>query len=277
MRTPRSYLFVPGQKPALFDKAAGAGADAIILDLEDAVGPEQKDSARSAVSGWLGAGGTAVVRINGSETPWFADDIAALADAPCTAVMVPKATPARLTDVADRLPGKPLIALVETADGLAGLRDMAGLPGLARLAFGNLDFGADLRIPGTGPVLDPARFEVVLASRLAGLPQPVDGVTTDLRDEAVLSADLRRARDLGFTGKLCIHPAQVAAANTLLGPDEAEIDWAHRVVEALQASGGAVVQVDGKMIDTPLIRKAVQVLGDAGLPVEDLALPGLRL
>jgi citrate lyase subunit beta/citryl-CoA lyase len=258
----RSLLFVPGQRPDRFSKAA-SGADAVILDLEDAVGPDDKAVAREHVLAWFAAGRQGLVRINGAGTPWHEDDLAALASAPPAAVMVPKAEPAALAGVAERLPGRPLVALVETVAGLAALRASAATPGVARLAFGNLDFGADARIPETGATLDPARFEIVLASRLGGLPQPIDGVTTELSDPHLIGADGARARAMGFGGKLCIHPAQVAPVNAGFAPTPAELDWAERVLAALEASGGSVVQIDGEMVDRPLVERARRLLAAA--------------
>ncbi|WP_353476061.1 CoA ester lyase (plasmid) [Salipiger sp. H15] len=263
MRQARSYLFVPGERPARFAKAAASGADAIVLDLEDAVGPGSKDAARAQVCDWLAAGGPGIVRINGADTPWLAQDLAALEAFPHVAVMVPKAEPEAVAHVAALLPGRPLLALVETVAGLAHLRETACHPAVTRLAFGNLDFGADARIPGVAEVLDPARFEIALASRLGGLPQPIEGVTVELSDPEALRDDIRRARLRGFGAKLCIHPSQVAPVNEGFAPTAGEIDWARRILAALAAAAGSVVQVDGKMVDRPLIDRARQILGDA--------------
>lgn len=264
MKTPRSYLFVPGRMPDRFVKAAKSGSDAIILDLEDAVGPEAKPEARDHVVDWFGKGGKGLVRINGADTPWFDDDLAVLSACDVSAVMVPKATPESLSAVAEKLPGRALVALIETAEGLATLRRSVTCASVTRLAFGNLDFGADTRIPGTGSVLDPARFEIVLASRLGGLVPPVDGVTPEIKDAGVLADEVARSRLLGFGAKLCIHPAQVALTNDGFTPSEAEVDWASRVLSALSAASGSVVQVDGKMVDRPVIERARQVLADVG-------------
>lgn len=260
MSVPRSYLFVPGRMPDRFAKAAGSGADEIILDLEDAVGPETKDQARDNVVRWFFSGGRGVVRMNGMESPWFDADLAALSQSAASAVMVPKATPASLAAVAERLPGRDLIALIETAEGLAHLRTAVTVSGVTRLAFGNLDFGADMRIPGNGSVLDPARFEIVLASRLGDLSQPIDGVTPELKDSAIIASDAARSRALGFGGKLCIHPAQIVATNTAFDPTAEELDWAGRVIASLEAANGSAIQVDGKMVDKPVIDRAQQIL-----------------
>ncbi|SFI51698.1 HpcH/HpaI aldolase/citrate lyase family protein [Albimonas pacifica] len=262
MADPRSYLFVPGQRPDRFAKAAASGADAIILDLEDAVGPEQKDEARAHVASWLADGGAGLVRINGQGTPWFDDDLAMLACYAETAAMVPKAEPAALAAVAARLPGRPLLALIESAAGLASAREGARAPGVARLAFGNLDFSADMGMDPPDEGLDPARFEIVLASRLAGLPPPVDGVRVELEDAAGLTAEVRRKRGLGFGAKLCIHPAQVGPVNAGFSPSAAEIDWARRIEAAMAEAAGSAVRVDGKMVDKPLLEKARRILAN---------------
>ncbi|WP_345900456.1 CoA ester lyase [Martelella sp. UBA3392] len=261
MATPRSYLFVPGNRPDRFAKAAGAGAGAVIFDLEDAVGPDAKDDARAHVARWFADGGTGIVRINGADTPWHGDDIAALRDL-AAEIMVPKAEPAGMADIAATLPARPLMALVETVAGLAALRDTVKVPGLTRLAFGNLDFSADARIPEGSPALDHARFELVLASRLGDLLPPIDGVTTALSDLDVIARDVRHARSMGFGAKLCIHPAQVAPVNAGFAPSDDEIAWARRVIAALESARGAAVRLDGKMIDRPLIDHARLILGD---------------
>lgn len=264
MAVPRSYLFVPGQRPDRFAKAASAGADAIILDLEDAVGPDLKAEARAHVADWFAGGGRGIIRINGVDSPWHEDDLAAVSAIPDAAIMLPKAEPLATSRLAARLPSRPILALIETVAGLASIRETACLPGVARLAFGNLDFAADARIPDSGITLDPARFEIVLASRLGNLPPPVDGVTTALNDAQVIAADVTRARLMGFGAKLCIHPAQVAPVSQGFAPSPEDIDWAHRIVDALTKAAGSVVQVDGKMVDRPLIDRANQILEQAG-------------
>ncbi|MET3599830.1 HpcH/HpaI aldolase/citrate lyase family protein [Martelella mangrovi] len=259
MAIPRSYLFVPGNRPDRFAKAASAGAGAVIFDLEDAVSHEAKDDARAHVMQWFAEGGEGIVRINGLDTPWHDEDVAALRDISAE-IMVPKAAPAGMADVAARLPGRPLLALVETVAGFAALRDTVNAAGLTRLAFGNLDFSADARIPEGGYGLDHARFELVLASRLGGLLPPIDGVTTALSDPEAIRRDVRHARSMGFGAKLCIHPAQVAPVNAGFAPSNEEVVWARRVIAALEGANGAAVQLDGKMIDRPLIDHARHIL-----------------
>jgi citrate lyase subunit beta / citryl-CoA lyase len=258
----RSFLFVPGNRPERFDKASASGADAVIIDLEDAVAPPDKDDARDAVAAWLAAGGTAWVRINGRETDWFARDLALLAAPGLRGVVLPKAE--RADDLAALAAhmrhGVPLMPLVETALGLWNAAALASAPGVTRLAFGSIDFQLDTGIGGDGDELLFARSQLVLVSRVAGCLPPVDGVTVELNDVAVLAADVERARRLGFGGKLAIHPKQVDGINAGFLPPAAEIQWAQRVVTAAAAAGDNAVRVDGKMIDRPVIERARAIL-----------------
>ncbi len=262
MKYPRSYLFVPGNRPDRFAKAASSGAHEIVLDLEDAVGPDEKAAARQNAITWLAGGGRGIVRINGTDTHWFKDDLAALRTTPDAIVMVPKAEPESLSRAAEGLRERPLVALVESVAGLMGIHDVAAASGVSRIAFGNLDFGIDARIPGTGAVLDPARFQIALASRHADLPPPIDGVTVALDADGELRSDIVRARDLGFAAKLCIHPAQIDLVNEGFAPSGSEIAWARKILRAFEKSGGAVVRLDGKMVDRPMISRAKAILGD---------------
>ncbi|WP_433803044.1 HpcH/HpaI aldolase/citrate lyase family protein [Actinomycetospora sp. CA-084318] len=260
-----TFLFVPGSRPDRFDKAAAAGADVVVLDLEDAVAPDGKDEARRAVGQWLDGGsatGTVVVRINGADTPWFADDLAAVAGRDVV-VMLPKAGlpwPAALAEA-----GVEVLALVETAAGLLAAAEVASSPNVVRLAFGSVDLASELGTDHADrDAMAHARAVLALASRAAGLPGPVDGVTTAVRDEELLVADCRHALSRGFTAKLCIHPAQIGPADRALRPDEDTVRWAHAVVEA--AAGGGVAVVDGAMVDRPVVDRARAILARAGEP-----------
>lgn len=266
---PRTYLFVPGDRPERFDKAAASGADAIVLDLEDAVAPAAKPAAREAVGAWLtrlpgDRRERAVVRINDAATPWFDDDVAMLAGCGAARVMLPKAesteTVARLRRAARDIG---VIALIESARGVVAVEAVAASPGIVRLAYGTLDFALDLDIPPEPPGLLHAAGRIVLASRAAGLPAPVAGVTPELGDEAKLLADFAWARSLGFGAKLCIHPKQVAPLHAALRPGPGEVDWARRVIAAADAAQGAAVQLDGRMIDKPVLQRARGVLARA--------------
>jgi citrate lyase subunit beta/citryl-CoA lyase len=249
-------LFVPGDRPERFAKAAASGADAIIIDLEDAVAPERKAAARAALQPEdLPPGISVFVRVNALGTPWHDADVAALAGLGLTGVMLPKAEAgAAISALAAALPGKAIIALVESANGLAAAREIAACAG--RLAFGSIDYCADLGMAHGREMLLSARAEIVLASRLAGLPAPLDGVCTSIDAAAEVEEDARYARAFGFGGKLCIHPQQIAPTRAGFAPTAAQIDWAERVL----AAGGGAVTVDGKMVDAPVRLQARQIL-----------------
>ena len=260
----RSYLFVPGDRPDRFDKACSAGADMVILDLEDAVPPARKSEARAAIGKWLSSGKEIVLRINADTTEWFPDDLQ-LARVPGVAgIILPKAERidrALQTICADGR--KFLLPLIETARGFASARALASAPGVQRLLFGTLDFQMDLGIDGEGEELAYYRSEMVLISRLAEIQPPVDGPCTALDDAAQLTADTRRAKRMGFGGKLCIHPKQVAHVNAAFAPTGDELAWARRVVAAAAESKGAAVALDGRMVDRPVILKAEQIVREA--------------
>jgi citrate lyase subunit beta / citryl-CoA lyase len=260
----RSLLFVPGNRPERFDKARDSGADAVILDLEDAVPPEEKSRARDAVADRLDPQRPVILRINGSDTSWFADDAALAAHPGVAAVMLPKTERAEDARALAALGCARVLALIETASGFDNAKEIAREPGVQRLVFGSIDFQLDLGIAGEGEELLLFRSGLVLASRLAGLARPVDGVSTALDDPAALDADATRARRLGFGGKLCIHPRQVPAVNAAFSPTPEAIQWARRVLDAAAAAGGAAVAVDGKMVDRPVILRAQAILAEAG-------------
>ena len=271
------FLFVPGNRPERFSKALASGADCIILDLEDAVAPCDKALARQAVQAWLQATPAArdrvLVRVNDDSTPWHADDLASCANAQLTAIMLPKCeSPAQVAAARTQLTGTDLVLpLVETACGIAGVASIAAAPGVVRLAFGSLDLLADLDLPslrdtqGRGNLaLDVAAVQLVIASRAAGLPPPVAGVTPEL-DAQQVASDMRHARSLGFGAKMCIHPLQLPAVREALRPSPDDVAWAQRVLRAWEVSGGGAIQLDGKMVDRPVLLKARRVLANAAL------------
>jgi citrate lyase subunit beta / citryl-CoA lyase len=184
--------------------------------------------------------------------------MAAECGAPC--IMLPKCESAG--DVAallSRLPTRVnVIALVESAKGLLAAQSIASAPGVARLAFGSLDYMADLDIPVDSPALDFAAAHIVVASRAAGLPTPLAGVTPDL-DAARVGADMAHARTLGFGAKMCIHPVQIAAVRAALAPSASEISWAQKVMLAWRDASSGAIQVDGKMVDRPVVLKAERI------------------
>ena len=265
MRAARSLLFVPGTRPDRFDKALAAGADVVILDLEDAVPPADKARAREAIAAWLTPRHAVMLRLNGADSAWFRDDLALCRRPGVAAVMLAKAE--RATDLAAvRAAGAAaVLPLIESAAGFAALPQLAAAPGVQRLVFGSLDFQIDLGMRDAHEdELLVFRSQLVLASRLAGLQAPVDGVTTAIDDPTRLREDVLRARRLGFGGKLCIHPRQVADVNACFAPGEAERAWARRVLDAAAASGGAAIAVDGQMVDKPVILRAQAILRETG-------------
>ncbi|MGH8783092.1 HpcH/HpaI aldolase/citrate lyase family protein [Paraburkholderia sp.] len=262
--TARSYLFVPGNRPERFEKARAAGADAVILDLEDAVPPDAKPAARAAVLAHVDATRPEFVRINSADTPWFADDVAALAGHPGVAgIVLPKAESRdQIGAVAAHAHAQlAVLPIVETAVGIAGIAALCEAPKVPRVLFGTLDFQIDLNLEGDGDELLFFRSQIVLASRLAGIDAPVDGVSTALDDPVAIEFEARRARRLGFGGKLCIHPKQIDAVHRAYAWTDDEKAWAARVLAAVHASGGSAVAVDGKMVDMPVILKAQRITG----------------
>ena len=249
-------LFVPGDRPERYAKAAASGADAVILDLEDAVAPAAKEQARAALqTGFTGL--PVVVRINAVGTPWHDADLAAVAQLPVAAIMLPKAE--RADDLARLAAVRPVIALIETVVGVAAVRELALSGQAARLAFGSIDYAADLGCDHVREALAHARSEIIFASRLGGLVAPLDGVTTDVQDPELALDDARHAAALGFGGKLAIHPRQVAGIRQAFRPSEAQIDWARRVLE----TGAGAATVDGSMVDEPVRIRARSILSKA--------------
>ncbi|NKE62773.1 CoA ester lyase [Lentzea sp. PSKA42] len=242
----RSFLFVPGDRPDRFPKAAASGADVVVFDLEDAVAVERKDEARDHVRAWLSDGNQAVVRINAAGTPWHDDDLAAVSVA--AAVMVPKAEePLDL--------GVPTIPLIETAAGVLNAVALCAAKSVLRPAFGSVDLAAQLGVDHRShEALRHARSTVVLAAAAAGCGTPIDGVTTALDSPGALQADLEHAITLGFTAKLCVHPRQVEAVNRAFTPSPAQLEWARAVVAV--AENGAVSVHDGEMVDRPVVVRA---------------------
>lgn len=260
----RSYLFVPGNRPERFEKARASGADAVIFDLEDAVQPQEKQAARETVREHMDAARPAFVRINAADTEWFANDAAAIANHPgMTGIVLPKAETREQieTVLAHAHPSLTILPIVETARGFANLTLLCAAPRVQRIVFGTLDFQIDLNIEGDGEELDMFRSQIVLASRLAGLTTPVDGVSTVLDDPVVIESEARRGRRFGFGAKLCIHPLQIDAVHRAYAWTDAELAWAERVLQAVEASSGAAVAVDGKMVDMPVILKARRMVG----------------
>lgn len=259
----RSVLFVPGTRPDRFGKVLSSGADAVVLDLEDAVAPEHKSDARQHVVDWLTAHpASAAVRVNGPASPEHAADVQALTACSPLAAVLPKAELVEdLRALSERLPDTPLLPLVETAAGLLAAAAVAGAPGVVRLAFGSVDLQLDLDladedVQSSGTPFMTARFWLATASKAAGLAAPLDGVVTAIEDDERLRVESVRARRLGFTGKLCIHPRQISILNQTFSPTAEEIEQSRRVVAAADVSPDGVFVLDGRMVDRPVVDRA---------------------
>jgi citrate lyase subunit beta / citryl-CoA lyase len=281
----RSLLFVPGHRREMIAKAAAAGADAVILDLEDGVAPGEKEAARrtvaAALDGSLPGHPVVFVRVNGTGSGLLDADLRGAARARMDGVCLPKcdspadvqALAARLLTVEDRL-GLPrgrlrILALIETTRGVQNAAAVAReSPRVWGVVFGAEDFTADAGLPRTreGTELAPARTAVSLAAHAAGV-EAIDGIFADFRDDAGLAADTAEARRLGYTGKTVIHPAQIAPVHRVLAPAADEIAKARRIVDAFEqaeAAGSGIVVVDGAMVDRPVAVRAQRVLARAG-------------
>jgi citrate lyase subunit beta/citryl-CoA lyase len=275
-RPRRSALYVPGANARALEKARSLPADAVVLDLEDAVAPAVKVAARTQVlSSLLAAGWQAerVVRVNGAGTPWGADDLRMAAGSGADAVCLPKAeSPEAVRAAAEALDraGAPasqaLWAMIETPRGVLAAHEIARAASrLACLVAGTSDLTKDLRArhtPGRAEVLTSLSL-VLLAARASGL-SALDGVFLDLADAAGFEASCRQGRDLGFDGKTLVHPSQLEPANRVFAPSASELEWARRVVaghaEAVAAGRGVTV-VDGRLVEALHVAEAERVLG----------------
>ena len=271
----RSVLFSPADQPALMQKAPGSGADTVVFDLEDAVAPGRKAEARESVNGVLtdpkfGPECEVCLRVN--PTPNVADeDIAvALSGNPrIDSVMVPKADSAASVREMDELLDEhgydlPLIALCESAAGVLHAEEIAATPAVDAVAFGAEDLSADIGATRTesGDEVSHARQHVVLAASAARI-DAIDTVFTDIEATERLAEETRFAGQLGYDGKMAIHPAQVSVINEAFTPDSDEVEWAERVLEArdeADAEGRGVFRVDDEMIDAPLIARAERIM-----------------
>ncbi len=254
------FLFLPANRLDRLGKAVSTTADAVILDLEDAVATDQKRQARDGLLGALdqvAALKPIVLRINGADTDWHAEDVATAANLPVAAVMLPKAESASTCSQVHQASSKPIIALVETARGVLNANEIANASN--RLAFGNLDFAADIGIGQDRLALAHTRSSLVLASRGAGIARPIDGVTQDFNDLQLVEDDARHSRSMGFGGKLLIHPKQIEPTRLAFRPSAEEIAWAERVI-ANAGSKTGVLTVDGRMVDMPILKHAHEIL-----------------
>ncbi|MFO1427806.1 MAG: CoA ester lyase [Steroidobacteraceae bacterium] len=280
----RSYLFAPGNHPRRAAKVFAAGADAAILDLEDAVPPAEKEATRGLVVAALREPRSVrgYVRVNAADTRWCLEDVDAVVGPWLDGLVLPKAeSPAQLQALDARIadaerragmaPGSiDLMAIIETALGVETAGPIAAaVPRLARLAFGGGDYTHDLDLVWTEgeAELAYARARIAHASRIAGLEPPVDTVVLQVRDAARFRRSAAQGRAMGFAAKLCIHPDQVQPCNEAFTPAREEVERARAIVrafEAAEAAGSASIQLDGQFIDYPVAEKARRVLALAG-------------
>jgi len=269
----RSVLYIPGSKERALDKATGLPADAIIFDLEDAVAVEEKPRARALLAKTLRTtdfGARArIVRINALDTAWGRDDVAALVGVPLEAVLIPKVNSAAdVQAVADLVPGVDLWAMMETPLGMLNAGEIAAHPRLTGMVMGTNDLAKEL-----GTRFRPDRLPMItglglclLAARAFGVTI-IDGVFNAFKDAEGLQAECVQGRDMGFDGKTLIHPDQLAVANAVFAPSQAEIDLARRQIaafEAARAQGQGVAVVDGKIVENLHIVTAQATLAKAG-------------
>ncbi|MCY1208849.1 Citrate lyase subunit beta-like protein [compost metagenome] len=259
----RSALFVPGDRPERFAKALASGADTVIVDLEDAVQASSKAQARNHLRTFLDAHPDASVwvRVNMAGHPEHNADLELCRHRSVLGVLLPKAeSPEQVANAAAI--GKPVMPIVESALGILALPEMARIDGVQRLTFGGLDLCLDLGISaGTqaaSRLLDQVRYDLLLHTRLASLAAPLDTVYPDIADLDGLSRFARDARDAGFAGMLCIHPSQVTGVHQALAPTREQLDWAQKIVSAAQGNGA--FQLDGQMVDAPVIERARRLL-----------------
>jgi len=257
----RSLLFVPGSRPDRFDKAARAGADAVCIDLEDAVPPDGKDAAREAAV--AARDGLFGLRVNAVGTAESEADLDSLAAAKPVFVMIPKAASAADVAALGAATDAPLWPIVESAGGLHAAWEIAAAPGVAGVLFGGADYAADLGCTMEWEPLFHARSVLVAACARAGV-ELLDVPHLDIADELDLSASTRRIKAMGFTGRACIHPSQIGPVHAVFTPTEAEIARARRILEAFEAAGGGAALLDGKLIEKPLIRAAMRTLEHVG-------------
>jgi citrate lyase subunit beta/citryl-CoA lyase len=252
----RSWLLVNGAHADRFEAAAHSRADIVVLDIEDAVAPKDKAAARDNVVRWLGGDNTDWVRINGFGTPWWADDLSALADSRVGGVMLAMVESVdHITETAKRLPDVPIVALVETARGLERVTEIAAAKGTFRLAFGIGDFRRDTGLGEDPTTLAYARSRFTIAARAANLPSAIDGPTIGSNALKLIEATAVSV-EFGMTGKICLSPDQCAVVNEGLSPSQDEIGWAKEFFAEFERDGGEIRNGS----DLPRIARATKIL-----------------
>ena len=265
----RSLLFAPASDERKLTKALASDADAVVADLEDATAPHEKEAARGIVEDLFSDTETRparAVRVNAPGTEWFEGDLEFVDRLRLDLLVLPKATPSTVAALGPG--GPPVLAIVESAEGLRLAYETAAAERVFALALGSHDLGAELQTSARPDGLEIlyARSKVVADSAAAGRRPPFDTVYLDVRDPAGLEQESLLASTLGFRGKLCIHPGQVEVVNRVFAPSEAELEWARRVLDAYEQGlrdGRGAVALDGKMVDMPIVRKAERLLSEA--------------
>ncbi len=272
-RPHRSALYIPGSRPRALDKARGLAVDVILFDLEDAVTPDEKITARATLAEELGKGGYGtrlkIVRINGLDTRWGADDAAAVDKMDCDAVLLPKVNSAADVEALAAMTSKPIWAMMETPLAILNALEIAAHPKMGGFVMGTNDLAKDLNTR-TRDAMSMSLQMCMLAARAHGIVA-IDGVYNAFKDEDGFKVECEQGRDLGFDGKSLIHPAQIAIANASFAPTDAEIDLAKRQIAAsaeAAAAGQGVAVVDGKIVENLHVVTAKATLAKAAAIIE---------
>lgn len=271
MQAVRSALFVPATRIDRIMKAITTGADAVIVDLEDAVATHAKSQAREDLARFLASYPEIKlwVRINNATSSFFQEDLALCSTyTNVVGIMLPKAEAgAQVATVASL--GRAVYPIIESAQGIASMSEIAQIKGVARLSFGALDFGVDLMLDndseGAVFLLNQIRTQLVLQSRVARIAAPLDGVYPHINDTEGLKNAMIFAKGMGFAGALCIHPSQVQIIHSVMQPSDEEVRWANAVFAKYKETGEAAFALEGKMVDMPVIEKAQRILGKSFL------------
>lgn len=265
--TPTTFLFVPAITIERVAKAFERGAEAVIVDLEDAVSEDVKQQSRQNVIDYANAADSQPiwVRVNGSQSNWQAKDLDTLKALPNIAgIVLPKVEKATDIESVRHALGKPIIALIETPLGMANVADIAASHGLTALSYGFLDICEQLGVNANSEagqaLANQLRYQLLLHSKINGLTPPIECVYPPFNDYEGLTKRVRWWADMGFSGMLCIHPNQVSVVHEHVKPTPAQLDFAKQVVNTWQTTGKAAFAIDGEMVDTPVIKQAERLL-----------------
>ena len=274
LKSAQAFLFVPGNRDDRIIKSLSTNAHALIIDLEDAIPLSDKETARrtmlSVLPEILSANPSRIlVRINAYGSEFFKDDIQLLKKLGVGAIVLPKAeSKSQLVEIEKQLNRSiSFIPMIESAQGIDQLKDISSHPSVVRLTLGNIDLQANLGMNCSPDELEllPLKFQMVLMSRLFELAPPIDGVTVDFKSVETIAGDVQRSKRIGFSGKLCIHPSQIEPVIQGFMPSLAEVENAKAIVIADSKANGGAVQLNGKMVDRPVVLMAKLVLQQAGI------------